>query len=241
MNGFFSAVSGGAAQEVWLEKVSNNLANVNTTGYKGDYPAFESILLGDAGSKGKASSSVALVRINEGIDMSQGPIKRTGNPLDLAIEGPGFFVVDTPQGTRYTRSGNFSMSSEGVLTTLNGYSVMGERGEVHISGKDVAVTEDGTVFVDGKKVDRLRVVDIDGDRYLGKEGDNLFSLRPGGKEVEPEGAYILQGAIENSNVKVVAEMTRLINISRAYEACQKIIHSMDEVSSKAINEVGKVG
>lgn len=243
MHGLFSSVSGGAAHELWLEKVTNNLANVNTAGYKGDYPTFESYFLNGTGNGnigGEITPSVVLVRVSDGIDMTQGPVKETGNPLDLAIEGEGFFVVDTPEGTRYTRTGTFTLNNEGVLVTQQGFPVMGERGEISLSGKEIVVTEDGSVIVDGRDVDTLRVVDIDDRKNLIKAGDNLFSLTDGGSEVEAEGVSIHQGGVEMSNVNVVSEMTKLINIHRAYESYQKVIHSMDEISSKTINEVGKL-
>ena len=243
MHGFFSAVSGGAAQEVWLEKVSNNLANVNTVGYKGDHPAFESLLVnsGDGGGSREVTTPVSLVGIEQGVDLSQGPIVQTGNSLDLAIEGEGFFVVDTLQGTRYTRSGNFTINSDGVLATAGGFPVMGTGGALAISGENLVVSEDGTLILDSNDIGSLKLVKVDDNRKLIKEGGNLFSLAEGGVETSVEEARVIQGAVETSNVNVVAEMTMLINISRAYEAYQKVIHAMDEVSAKAINEVGKVG
>lgn len=243
MHGFFSAVSGGAAQEVWLEKVSNNLANVNTVGYKGDHPSFESLLINKAGKgdMGGLTAPVSLVGMEEGIDLRQGAIIQTGNSLDFAIESKGFFVVDTPQGTRYTRSGNFSINSDGVLATAGGLPVMGKGGILDISGGNIVALEDGTLMSGSNDVGSLKIVRIEDGGKLIKEGDNLFSLAEGGPELPDEEARVIQGALEASNVNVVAEMTMLINISRAYEAYQKVIRAMDEVSGKAINEVGKVG
>ncbi len=183
---------------------------------------------------------MSLVGIEQGIDLRQGPIVQTGNSLDLAIEGEGFFVVDTPQGTRYTRSGNFTINSDGVLSTAGGFPVMGTGGALAISGENRVVSEDGTLIVDSASVGSLKLVSVDDKKKLIKEGGNLFSLAEGGMEVPVEDARVTQGAVETSNVNVVAEMTMLINISRAYEAYQKVIHAMDEVSAKAINEVGKV-
>ena len=242
MHGFFSAVSGGAAHEVWLEKVSNNLANANTVGYKGDHPTFESLFVSAGGKSdgGGMTTPVALVAVEEGIDLRQGAIRLTGNRLDLAIQGDGFFVVDTPQGTRYTRSGNFTVNGDGLLSTQDGLPVMGEGGALAISGNSPAVMEDGAVIVEGEEVGRLKLVDVDEKRYLFKEGSNLFGLSEEGQEV-PATGRVIQGSIEASNVNAVAEMTMLINISRAYEAYQKVIHAMDETSSRAVNEVGKVG
>ena len=137
MHGFYSAVSGGAAQEIWLEKVSNNLANVNTVGYKGDHPTFESMLINKGGVDGSGglSTPVTLVGVKDGMDLRPGAIRETGNTLDFAIEGDGFFVIDTPEGTRYTRSGNFSINSDGSLATSGGLRVMGTGGALSLSGE----------------------------------------------------------------------------------------------------------
>lgn len=242
MHGFFSAVSGAAAQEIWLEKVSNNLANVNTVGYKGDHPTFEALLVnsGAGGGSGEVTAPVSLVGIEQGVDLSQGAIVQTGNSLDFAIEGEGFFAVDTPQGIRYTRSGNFTINSDGVLATAGGFPVLGKGGALNVSGENIVALEDGTLISDSGDIGRLKLINVDDKKKLIKEGGNLFSLAEGGMEVPVEGARVIQGTVESSNVNVVAEMTMLINISRAYEAYQKVIHAMDEVSAKAINEVGKV-
>jgi len=242
MNGFFSSVSGGAAHEIWLEKVTNNLANVNTAGFKGDRPSFESFLFRAAGDKRDMGGypSLSLVKIDDGIDMSQGAVKKTGNPLDVAIEGDGFFVIQTPRGKRYSRSGSFTMNSDGILTTSEGHPVMGEGGEIKVAGGKIVITNEGDVVVDGNRAGRLKAIAIGDERYLEKAGDNLFRLAQGGDEIEAEDLRFIQGALEASNVNVVKEMTRLINISRAYEAYQKVIQTIDAITSKTINEVGKV-
>ncbi len=240
MNGFFSSVSGSAAQEIWLEKVTNNLANVNTAGYKGDHLSFESLLLGgEKGATAPPSSSVSLIMVRDGLDLGQGTVKMTGNPLDFAIEGEGFFVVDTPDGIRYTRNGVFTLDNEGRLVTQQGYAVMGEKGEIEIGGGKVEAAEDGTLAVNGREIGKIRIVTVDDPRYLSKEGENLFRILDGGGEGTAEEARVVQGALEMSNVNVIREMTRLININRAYSAYQKVIQAMNEAGSKVMNEVGR--
>jgi len=240
VHGFYSSVSGGTASEIWLEKVTNNLANVNTPGYKADHPSFDSYFVSKPEVKnGMASTSVSIIGVNDGVDVTEGSFKPTGNPLDLAIEGEGFFVIDTPAGTRYTRNGTFTLNSEGLLTTNEGFSVMGEGGEMDVSGKDILVAEDGKVVVDGRQAGKLRVVSFADDRLLKKEGSSLFSLMPGGVEMDSEEGGIVQGGLEMSNVNVVIEMTRLISIQRAYESYQKVIQAMGDMSTKATNEIGK--
>lgn len=242
MNGLFSALSGAKVQELYLSKVTNNLANVNTAGYKGDYPSFESFFASKGGgiTIGKtASSSVSIVKLNEGIDIAQGSIKPTGNPLDLAIEGDGFFVVNTPQGQRYSRNGNFSLDSKGLLVTNGGFPLVGESGNISITGNDVVINDDGTVIVDGKSAGKLRLVLIDDKDNLLKEGSNLFSLKRASTMTEPQDYKIIQGSLEMSNVNTIREMTRLITISRSYGAYQKMMQSIDDISGKTINKIGR--
>ena len=118
---------------------------------------------------------------------------------------------------------------------------MGTGGALSLSGENIVALEDGTLMSDAGEIGRLKLVNVDDVRKLIKQGDNLFSLADGGVEIPAEDARLVQGAVETSNVNVVAEMTMLINISRAYEAYQKVVHAMDEVSGTAINEIGKVG
>jgi len=242
MNGLFSALSGAKAQEIYLSKVTNNLANVNTTGYKSDYPSFESFFAGNGGNITKnkmASSAVSIVKMNEGIDTAQGPIKITGNPLDLAIEGDVFFVVNTPKGERYSRNGNFTLDSDGMLVTNSGLPVEGEKGVISITGKDIVISEDGNIVVDGKNAGKIRLVSVDDKKNLLKEGGNIFNLKSTGKITEPQSYKIVQGSLEMSNVNTIREMTRLISISRAYEAYQKTMQSIDDTNSKTINTIGR--
>jgi len=242
MNGFFSALSGAKVQEIYLSKVTNNLANANTTGYKGDYPSFESFFAGRTRGVTKdntVSSDVSIVKLNDGINTQQGPIKQTGNPLDLAIEGNGFFVVNTPQGPRYSRNGNFTLDSDGKLVTNTGFPLAGESGDISISGNKVVIKEDGSVMVDGRNAGKLRLVSVNDHKNLLKEGNNLFSLKNGGLETETEEFKIIQGSLEMSNVNAIREMTRLITISRSYGAYQKVMQSMDDMKAKSITNIGK--
>ena len=169
-------------------------------------------------------------------DFSEGSIKETGNSLDLAINGEGFFVVNTPDGPRYTRSGNFSLNGANMLSTQDGYPVMGENGPVIIEGGTVTIDPDGRVIVDGEEVNRLRIVDFPKPYNLKKIGNNLF---------EADGAIpatnysISQGFLEMSNVDQIKEMVSMIEILRGYESYRKVINAIDETASRT-NEIGRV-
>jgi flagellar basal-body rod protein FlgG len=189
------------------------------------------------------------VQVNTHTDLSSGPLKQTGNRFDLAINGNGFFCVQTPQGIQYTRRGDFSVNDRGILVTQEGWSVLGENGEIEIEsqadisdtdGHQFIVDQEGNVSVDGKIVDTLRIVDFDDARGLEKVGDTFFkSSAANVGESEATDFNISQGVVELSNVDAVRMMTELIEVLRGYESYQKVIRSIDDVNSRVINEVGK--
>jgi flagellar basal-body rod protein FlgG len=172
-------------------------------------------------------------------DFSPAPLQQTGSPLDLAIDGDGFFSIQTDQGVRYTRSGAFTISPEGFLATADGEAVLGDGGEIVIDGTDVNVDEAGNVVVDGVPVGKLRIVRISENGALRKIGDSLFELDEmrGTEEVLDHGG-IQQGFLEGSNVNAVKVMTELIEVQRGYESYQKMIQTMGEMASRVISGVG---
>ena len=179
--------------------------------------------------------------LNDFIDFSQGPIKKTDNPFDLAQEGDGFFCVQTPEGIRYTRNGHFTLDSQGILATQDGYPVLGNGGEISIDGQHFSVDIQGNVSVDGAQVDKLRIVEFEDPLVLEKVGDTLFTARdPNSIQEEPDGVQVRQGFLELSNVDPVRMMTEMIEVLRGYESYQKAIRALDDVSAKSINEVGHV-
>jgi flagellar basal-body rod protein FlgG len=211
-------------QERKMEIIANHLANADTTGFKGDIVKFDELY-------------------NEylSVDFSQGDLKNTGNTLDLALADEGFFKVQTPAGTRYTRNGNFVLNNESILVTQKGDRVLGEGGEIVIEGGNVVVNRQGEVFVDGEMIDKLSVVNFESLDKLTKEEGSLFKHPDGGSaEIPAENVAVEQGALEGPNVVIVKEMTNMIETQRTYEAYQKVIQSLDESDAKAINELGQV-
>ena len=237
--GIYPALSGGVAYEKLLTIIANNVANINTAGYKADRPVFRV----DVPDTISATSSLLPVKDkfyteidSVFTDFNTGVIRQTGNVLDLAIEGDGFFVIDTPEGPRYTRSGNFILDSSNAITTVDGHMVMGEGGPIILEEGKVSVDTDGRVSVDGSEINKLRVVDFEKPYMLQKDQNNMFS---GSGEQTAEGYKVLQGAVELSNVNSVKEMAAMISVLRGYESYQKVMTTMDETSAKA-NEVGRV-
>ena len=251
--GLYAAVSGSMVQEKRMEILSNNLANVNTSGFKEDRPIFRefynkvqnTIMLTDTASQG---SSMLAQKMNMGYltfsgvktDFSAGDMKYTGNPLDVAINGPGFFVVDTPRGELYTRMGNFSLNDKGELVTHEGYTLKGRGKSIKIEGTEITIDRKGAVTVDKVEVDTLKLVDFEDYTALRKVGDNLFE-DSGGNVRKAEECEIKHRTLELSNINIVKEMVKMIDVLRLYESYQKVIQSLDETTSRATREVGAVG
>ncbi len=222
--GFYQAIRGSRVQGRRFDIITNNLANVGTTGFKKDTLTFDRALQ-------------EYVKT----DLSQGSLRLTGNRLDLALEGDGFFEIETPRGIRYTRNGSFSLNGEGVLVTKNGDPVLGENGTILIGDGDITIDTQGQITVDETVVDTLSVAKFARPERLQKEGLSNCIYNGDEKEiVRPENVLVKQGFLEESNVMVVEEMTKMIETLRTYECYQKMIQIFDETSHKAINEVGRV-
>ena len=219
---------GGLRQERKLEAVANHLANASTVGFKKDVVSFD--------KEFKA-------QINR--DFSQGDVKYTNNPLDFALETEGFFKVETSEGIRYTRNGSFSLNSEGVLVDKSGNPILAQGGAVVIDTNRldelVEINETGQIEFNNNIIDTLDIVTFADLDKLEKEGQNLFAYTgDSNDEIPPESVLVKTGALEQSNVKVVDEMVRMIDYQKMFEMYSKSMKTFDEVDSKAINEVGQV-
>jgi flagellar basal-body rod protein FlgG len=257
-SGLYIAASGMDAALNRQGVVANNLANLNTVGFKQNRSvdlAFPTHLFARIQDQRiKVMDGTAEVRPVIGFkgggvipqevatDHLQGPRLETTNPLDFALTGPGFFAAAGPSGQLLlTRGGNFSLDPDGRLVTQDGYPVLGRNGEVFIDGSKVEVDEEGNLFVDGKAQDQLRVVTVSEEERLQKAGHSLFSV-PAGVRVdwEPESVQVQQGFLEQSNVNAVREMVEMIEVARAYELNARIVSLFDDVLSRGANEVGSL-
>lgn len=263
--GLYTAVCGSRCQENRLEILSNNLANVGTAGFKEDRPIFRvanpkienSIVLSDPSAYRKFLLSQKLsidYPAFSGIktDFYTGQMKHTGNQMDVAIGGQGFFVVDTPKGELYTRMGNFSLNDKNELVTQDGYPLKGKESDkgkkeedehITITGTEISFDRDGTIIVDGNEIDTLRMVDFKDYSGLWKEGSNCFKNIGGEKnkiKLRTNQYEIDQHFLELSSVNVVKEMLQMIDVLRTYESYQKVIQSLDEIDSRATRDVGTV-
>ncbi len=243
-SGMYPAVSGSLAAMRRLDVISNNLANVNTPGYKKDKMSFEGLLAGNVNPPAVPQGTTAdpiLQKENIYIDYASGPTSQSGNPLDLALDGDGFFAVTTPEGTAYTRQGNFRTSADGTLVTVDGYPVQGAGGTaINIKGSRVEIDAKGAVTVDGTRSGSISVVDFNKPYSLTKIGSALFVPTDPQAVGQAGKAQIQQGHIEGSNVESISEMVQMIETNRYFEACSKVIKAFDDMTSKAANDLGKV-
>lgn len=237
-----------------MDVVSNNLANVNTAGFKKDeaiVSSFPDILMtriNDTQNNIKIPTPMGKVSLGVRIDelytdFMQGSFVRTDEKFNLAIQGEGFFTISTPNGEeRYTRDGSFLLDANGQLMTQEGNFVMGEDGVVTLDedfltqAHEVYIDDRGNIMLDGEEIDSLQIVNFEDNSQLRKVGDNLYT---GTDAMVPFQGKIMQGYVESSNVNPVTAMVDLIAVSRTYEANQKMIQVHDTLMGKAVNEIGK--
>lgn len=256
-NAMYSALFGALSNEHRLNSIANNLANVNTTGYKRDMLSFKdtfTMLANDVIMEPVASirsqelfpAPVHIARTRLAVaqtDFQQGGLKVTGAPFDAAISGSGFFKLQTPDGAFYTRNGHFRLTAEGTLISEQGWPVMSEGGEITIPPgyKNITIAEDGRIFADGNLVDQISLVAVENPERLEKLGGNLYRGRPGAEvvEVAAEGSWVAQGFLESANVDAVYEMVNMIEAQRQFEAYQKIMQTSDTIDREATTKVGR--
>lgn len=217
-----------------FESVANNIANLNTVGYKSQLP-FAEVL-----------SKEGEVKVKQFSNFNQGELIRTDNRFDLGISGKGFFVVNTENGAEYTRNGKLSVNNEGFLVNEQGYKVMGQQGEINIFDiagqgvKDFVVNKNGEIKVNNELVDTLMIVDLqDEQSSLRLSGLNFASDGANLKQLQPEEYQINQGYLEESNVNPILEMEQMIKLNNDYESAQKMMKYLDQSLGQA-NEIGKV-
>ncbi|MCP4755375.1 MAG: flagellar basal-body rod protein FlgF [Proteobacteria bacterium] len=252
MESIYTLLSAMKGQQRQMDAVSNNLANVNTTGYKSDQVLFREFYNDFIGQdleseEEKFAHEEFLSPMTRGgtsfvmpdhvsPSMANGLFKNTKSPYDLAIKTEGFFVVETPHGTRYTRNGQFLRDPKGFLITNSGDRLQGEKGAIQIVGNDFSVGRDGMVLVDKKEVDTLKIVSFPEKSRLTKLGNSYWAPTSASqKPKKMDYVDIQQGVLEGSNVDAVQEMVKMIEVNRSYEASQKTMRSLDEMDDKAIS------
>lgn len=225
------------AQEV----IANNLANVSTAGFKRDR-VFEADLSGAEAALAQTGPTWQSTQTS-GIstDFSSGSLERTENPLHVAIDGDGFFVVSTPEGERYTRNGILQIAPDGTLTTVDGDPLQGWAGNIQVTDGTLMIAEDGSVSVDGLNVGQLRLVRFRDPSALVRTASSLFAaVDPMVPPEDDHESLVLQGYLEQSNVNTIEELVDMIATMRIYETDQKSIQIQDDTLGRAVSELGRV-
>jgi flagellar basal-body rod protein FlgF/flagellar basal-body rod protein FlgG len=234
-----------------MDVVSNNIANINTGGFKAEKMLFEEYLSPGAREDNFRGGDrrVSFVQDRATMhDFSSGPMELTKNPLDVAIDGKAFLAVQTPGGERYTRDGSMQINSQGQLVNVAGAQVLGTSGPIVFqqTDHDIKISQDGTVTVlEGtNRVDsvrgKIRMVSFAQDQRLVKEGSNLYAAAAGATPQPSTTAKINQGFIEKSNVNSVMEMTRMIEVNRAYTELSNMLQSQGDSRRTAIEKLADV-
>ena len=242
-SGYYAACAGLAAQTQALELVAHNLANLATTGYRGQQTTFRSLLAGSGAVRGNAIN----VAINNygalsgsRLDLTSGSLIATGNPLDVAVSGSGFLTVQSAQGVVYTRDGTLHLTSTGQLVTSQGNAVLGQQGPVILPTGNVTISSDGTISVDGAVVDQLRLAEFSPQTNLTAVGNATYSAPVGSALVAAESS-VNQGMLEGSNVSPTAGVVQLITVQRNTEMLSRALSALDgQLNQIAVQDLPKV-
>ena len=235
-----------------LDVVANNIANINTTGYKADNSVFQEHLMPVARANQFRGTDRALSFVQDRatwIDFAQGSVEQTSNPLDVSISGNAFLIVQTPRGERYTRNGALQINAQGQLVTSEGFQVVGQNGPIVFqpNDHDISIGIDGTISVrEGQNTTdtqrgKLQLASFDQPQRLEKDGTSTYAAPNGvGAQAVPANVRVNQGTIEKSNVKSVMEMTRMIEITRAYTQVASMLQSQSDMRRSAIDKLAEV-
>ena len=243
VSGKYSALSGSIARQQAMDNIANNLANLNSTGFKKDRISFESLLRGSQQIRQTKGINYSRIRAI-GTDFSQGALRDTGRDLDVAISGKGFFKIQRNGQTFFTRNGSFFFDQNGMLKTSDNFNVLDASGQSiqlpDALGKKVYIDEAGSIVLDNTPSgQRIGVFSVSDPGRLEKTGNSLFRLGEGATSQPTNEARIVQGSLETSNINMVEEMTRMIETQRRFDACVKVQKSYSTIGERQ-SELGTV-
>lgn len=235
----YIALSSQGALRREMDTIAHNLANMNTTGFKGQRMMFVDHMQRSRSADFIADQRLSFVRdVASFTDTTEGPIEQTGNTLDVAIHGDGYFAVQTPDGEQYTRSGSFRLDNGGQLVTQDGRPVLSNAGvPITFAPEDTTITisGDGTVSTENGTLGKLRVVTFDSNQDFQNTGSGLYSTTQ--QPIDNLNPEVVQGSLEKSNIQAILEMTRMIEVNREYAQAQKLVDSEDERIRKMVREL----
>lgn len=237
------ALSRQAALQRQMDVVAHNLANMNTTGFKGEKVMFIDELVKSRGGDRRLYENLAFVRdIATMRDTTEGQLQKTEDPLDLAVRGNGYFAVETDDGERYTRKGNFRLDQTGQLVTEDGHPVLSSGGQPIFfspADREITIGRDGSISTNNGQLGRLRVVSFENEHSLRATGNGLYETESLPRDVErPE---VLQGMLEGSNVEPIREMANMVEVHRAYDNVKNLIEREHDRMQRTIRELGGQG
>lgn len=251
-NALYAAFLGMRARQRSLDVIGNNIANAGATGFKAERLHYSTIEAAQGGA-GQQTTPTSVddnptrpgsmgVLTGTTTDFSTGVIRETGRPLDIALGGEGFLVVQTPAGERYTRAGSLTLDASGQLVTQRGHLVVGESGPLTLPPGEVSVGEDGTVSVGGRNIDRLKLVRFQTPQTaLLKEGDSLYTSTGVEQPQADNATRVMQGTLEGSNVNAVSEMVSMMQQSREFDSLQRSVTTlMNDIGRKVSGELGRL-
>jgi len=231
------------ALQTQMSVIANNLANINTAGFKRDIVHMEEFRMPVAEMTELTGQQKKLSYVHDRAtvkNMGPGPVSQSGNELDVAISGEGWFVVNTPNGEQYTRNGEFKLNNEGTLVSNEGFPILGEAGQINFGQNEtgIAFARDGTISSSDGIKDKIRIVSFADEQKLQKQGFNLFSSpQPPQPVIAPN---LIQGMVEQSNVKPVLELTKMIETVRAYTSQAKMMQKTEDLKNDAITKLAQV-
>lgn len=239
INAQYIAMSKLSAMRQQMDVIANNIANMNTAAFKAESVLFKEFLIeNDVGEKFSYVLDFGVTR-----KLADGPLEYTNNPLDVAIQGRGYFVVQTPAGERYTRNGHFVLDENGTLTTKQGGTILDDGGSpITIAPEDgpLTIASDGSMSTQfgGAGFARLQLVEFSNEINLKKIGDGLYTTNEA--PTPSETSRLIQGAIEGSNVNTILQMTRMIDVLRSYQSAQKLSDDGNDLQRRAIERLGAI-
>lgn len=255
LRSLYTATTGMMVQRNKMDNITNNITNVDTIGYKKDYMltrSFDDVLIERINDPNVIAARLGMNNNEVGdhnwglyvdeifTSFEQGALEQTEQPNELAIEGEGFFVVNTPEGARYTRSGNFRVDSQGFLVNQDGFYVQTTDGtNINVGNGNFSINAVGDITVDGQAAGTIAVVTFEDLQGLRKAGGNLYYHYQDAPPIFATNYQVKQGYIETSNVSVAAETVDMISTSRAYESCYKIAQMIDQSLGKTVNDIAK--
>lgn len=242
-SGFYAACTALVSRTQALDTIANNLANASTVGFRAEHNVFSSVLA----TTGNVPDSVINQAMNtygvlggDSLDQSQGALQKTGNQLDVGVEGPGYFVVQTADGPMYTRNGAFQVSSKGQLVTASGDAVMGDRGVITMPPGPISISADGTISSDGAVAGKLNVAEFPAGTELRSMGNTYYSA-PVRTATPATNSAVRQGMLESSNVNPIASIVELITAQRSAEMAQRALGMFNnEIDKTATQDLPKV-